>query len=145
MWRWSVWFKEGRIINFPVSPQRIRDHITEPGMTLPDDEFSEYLVKLLCISQATKSSLTTVAAINPTTNCNRCSQLQEKIRKGSTRIGSSTSRLFQVGCINISDLLPIGLFYLWVLVKSIKKCKFILCCLDEFKIWKRCFLEVQYI
>ncbi|XP_047494563.1 kinesin-like protein KIF14 [Penaeus chinensis] len=75
--------------------QRIRDHITEPGMTLPDDEFSEYLVKLLCVSQGAKSSLLTVAAINPTTNCNRCSQLQEKIRKGSTRIASSTSRLFQ--------------------------------------------------
>ncbi|XP_042870598.1 kinesin-like protein KIF14 isoform X2 [Penaeus japonicus] len=75
--------------------QRIRDHITEPGMTLPDEEFSEYLVKLLCISQATKSSMTAVVAINATTNCSRCSQLQEKIRKGSTRISSSTSRLFQ--------------------------------------------------
>lgn len=75
--------------------QHIRDHITEPGHTLSDDNLSKQFIRLYHSSQATINSLLAVANTDNLTKCVEGGQLQEKLRRASTKINNVTCRLFQ--------------------------------------------------
>ncbi|XP_045612556.2 LOW QUALITY PROTEIN: kinesin-like protein KIF14 [Procambarus clarkii] len=85
--------------------QHIRDHITEPGHTLSDEDLTKRFIHLYHSSQATINSLLAVANIENLTNCAEGVQLQEKLRRMSSKIASCTSRFFQGAKNEVDSLL----------------------------------------
>ncbi|XP_071551668.1 kinesin-like protein KIF14 [Panulirus ornatus] len=75
--------------------QNIRDHTTEPGHRLSDEELSKQLILLLCTSQTAVSSLISVANIEFMASWRKDVKLQDKLRRAASKITSCTSRLFQ--------------------------------------------------
>lgn len=75
--------------------QRIKDHTTEPGHTLGNEELSKILIQLLCHSQAVASSISAIATSEAVATTQRRDQIQDDIRKNLQKLSSCTSRLYQ--------------------------------------------------
>ncbi|XP_063880218.1 kinesin-like protein KIF14 isoform X1 [Scylla paramamosain] len=73
----------------------IKDHTTEPGQTLSDEELSKSLIQLLCHSQSVNSSIAAAGNSEAVIMADGKDQFQDDIQKHLVKLSSCTSRLFQ--------------------------------------------------
>ncbi|KAK7082518.1 putative TRAFAC class myosin-kinesin ATPase superfamily [Halocaridina rubra] len=83
------------IIDLHSCTQNVKNHITEPDSTLSDEEFSKSLILLLCFSQVTMLTLSSLSVVQLETSYSNCLMIQEKLRNSATKIQSCASKIFQ--------------------------------------------------
>lgn len=81
--------------------QRIKDHTTEPGHTLSDEELSKSLIQILCHSQSVVNSITAAGNSEAVLMAQGKEQFQDDIQKNLMKLSNCTSRLFQASINHI--------------------------------------------